>query len=147
MLAIAEQRRLKDLVELREDGFGGTGLFAKVRIERGLCLQYFGEYISVEEARRRYPDLREAKYVLQHQRTRVDAAAMPEALARYVNHRRRRPQLAQTVSSMEVHALSPFVQFEQVLTIEAGDQIFVNYGREFFLDDNGQIIDRGFNYE
>jgi len=72
---------------------------------------------------------------------------MPEALARYVNHRRRRPQLALTVSSMAVHALSPFVQFEQVLAIDAGDQIFVNYGREFFLDGNGQLIDRGFNYE
>ena len=48
---------------------------------------------------------------------------------------------------MAVHAPSPFVQFEQVLTIEADDQIFVNYGREFFLDGNGQLIDRGFNYE
>ena len=63
---------------------------------------------------------------------------MPEALARYVNHRRRRPQLAQTVSSMEVHALSPFVHFEQVRMIEAGEQIFVDYGKEYFVDAQGR---------
>ena len=96
---------------------------------------------------RRYPDPSMARYVLEHHRVRVDAAVMPEALARYVNHRRRRPQLAQTVSSMEVHALSPFVHFEQVRMIEAGEQIFVDYGKEYFVDAQGQPIERGFNYE
>jgi hypothetical protein len=147
VMALTERHRWRDVVELRDDGFGGTGLFAKVRIDQGLSLQYFGEYISVKEADRRYPDPSMARYVLEHHRVRVDAAVMPEALARYVNHRRRRPQLAQTVSSMEVHALSPFVHFEQVRMIEAGEQIFVDYGKEYFVDAQGQPIERGFNYE
>ena len=33
-----------------------------------------------------------------------------------------------------MHALSPFVHFEQVRMIEAGEQIFVNYGKEYFVD-------------
>ena len=122
-------------------------MVAKASIDSGLVLTYYGEYISVDEARRRYPDPSSAHYVLEHQHTRVDASSMPEALARYVNHRSHRPQLALTISSMEVHASSPFVLFEQVRRIEAGEQIFVNYGREFFIDDNGRDIDRGFAYE
>ena len=101
-LALAERLKWSDRVELRDDGFGGIGLFAKTSITRGLVLTYYGEYISVDEARRRYPDPSSAHYVLEHQHTRVDASSMPEALARYVNHRSQRPQLALTISSMEV---------------------------------------------
>eukprot|EP01043_Picozoa_sp_COSAG02_P049756 COSAG02_NODE_5031_length_4712_cov_3.859961_2_plen_213_part_00 len=49
-------------------------------------VMYFGESISAEELRRRYPREVDAQYVMQLFTVYVDAACLPEALVRYVNH-------------------------------------------------------------
>ena len=54
-LAREERQRLMNLVEVRPDGLGGHGLFARQDIETGLRLMYFGETIDAKELRRRYP--------------------------------------------------------------------------------------------
>ena len=40
----------------------------------------------------------------------------------------------------------PYIIFEQRRPIAEGQQLWVNYGRDYFLGQNGEPIDRGFDY-
>ena len=106
---------------------------------------YFGETISEDELQRRYPHEDQAKYVMQRLRVYVDAAHLPEALARYANHSSRHNQLVLTMDSQQ-HGQEPFIVLEQRRPIEAGQQIWVNYGTGYFRSRDGTPIDRGFDY-
>jgi hypothetical protein len=76
----------------------------------------------------------------------VDAQHMTEALARYVNHNSsRRCQMILTVDSQR-QSDEPYIIFEQRRPIAAGQQIWVNYGKDYFIGKHGDPIDRGFGY-
>ena len=44
------------------------------------------------------------------------------------------------------HGQEPFIVLEQRRPIEAGQQIWVNYGTGYFRSRDGTPIDRGFDY-
>jgi hypothetical protein len=74
-----------------------------------------------------------------------DAQDMTEALARYVNHSSHNGQMVLTVDSQR-QSDEPYIIFEQRRPIAEGQQLWVNYGRDYFFGQNGEPIDRGFDY-
>lgn len=144
-LAQLERQGLSQLLEVRADGFGGQGLFALRSIPAGLRLTYFGETINETDLRRRYPNESDALYVMQRLNVYVDAQDMTEALARYVNHSSHNGQMVLTVDSQR-QSDEPYIIFEQRRPIAEGQQLWVNYGRDYFFGQNGEPIDRGFDY-
>jgi hypothetical protein len=55
------------------------------------------------------------------------------------------PKMVLTVDSQR-QSDEPYIIFEQRRPIAEGQQLWVNYGRDYFFGQNGEPIDRGFDY-
>jgi hypothetical protein len=98
----------------------GLGLFTNVSIERGtFIIEYIGEVISQEEADRRL-----GRYLFAISAHRVIDGSSRENLARYINHACR--------PNTESDIISRRVLFFAKRRIQAGEELTVDYGPEYF---------------
>ena len=107
----------------------GRGLFAKQRIEAGDTIgDYTGEVI--DEAEFYNPARPFSAYVLWVCRTHIIVGEGPKAnYTRYINHSDE-PNAYLTVSFRWKSA-----RFRALHTIEAGDEIFFDYGEDYWQDE------------
>lgn len=101
-------------------GVNGLGLFAKVDIKKGDCIiEYVGEIITEDEANRRG-----GKYLFQTGRNRHIDGKDRSNTARYINHACR-PNAESDIKKGRVF-------ISAVKNIKAGEEIFYDYGKEYF---------------
>ena len=124
-LADEEKERLATVVEIRDAGAMGEGLFALQDLEPGeLQLSYFGKHYAGES---RYLDdfpNDDAANVMELQGEYFDATPV-DSLARRVNHR--------VPGNMEFidDEINPYAQLELIAPVRAGEQLFVDYGPSY----------------
>jgi SET domain-containing protein len=103
----------------------GLGLFATQPIRRGTwLLEYTGEMISDAEAARR--EDRGARYLFEIN-TRWTVDGYPRAnIARYANH--------SCKPNMEVEIVRKRILLRTIRSIEPGDELTYNYGRDYLAN-------------
>lgn len=139
-MAAAEAELVGDMVREAPDPHGGTGLFAVRDIApRELALIYMGQVLTERQLYRRYPDGNPVYVMATHADRYVDAAKVLSLAAR-INHTSRRPNARFTLSD------SFFPTLTNTRAIKAGTEIRVNYGKEYFMSDDGTSANRGFDY-
>lgn len=97
----------------------GLGLFAAKPILRGQCVvEYTGEVVSDDEA-----DKRAGKYLMKIDKKRTIDGSPRTNLARYINHACK-PNCVYYLEGGRVRAYA-------LRKIEAGEELTVNYGKEY----------------
>jgi hypothetical protein len=98
----------------------GLGLFTDAPIQRGtFIIEYTGEVISTEEADRRL-----GRYLFAISSRSVIDSSSRENLARYINH--------SCKPNTESDVISRRVLFFAKRRIRAGEELTVDYGKEYF---------------
>ena len=130
-LADEEKERLADIVEIRDAGPMGEGLFALQDLQPGeLQLSYFGQHYAGES---RYLDdfpNDDAMNVMELQGEYFDGTPI-DSLARRVNHR--------VPANMEFldDDINPYAQLELIAPVRAGQQLFADYGPTYAYSTHG----------
>ena len=124
-LANEEASRLATVVEIRDAGPMGEGLFALRDLQPGeLQLSYFGKHYAGES---RYLDdfpNDDAVNVMELEGEYFDGTPV-DSLARRINHRA--PGNMEFVND----ETNPYAQLELIAPVRAGDQLFVDYGPSY----------------
>lgn len=140
IMAAAEAELMSDMVRGAPDAHGGTGLFAVRDIApRELALVYMGQVITENQLYHRYPDGNPIYVMATHTGRYVDAAKVLSLAAR-INHASRRPNSRFTLSD------SYFPTLTNTRAIKAGAEVRANYGKEYFISEDGTSANRGFEY-
>ena len=130
-LAAQERINLDDLVEIKQAGSMGEGLFAKVDLEPGeLQLSYFGKhYANEQQYLEDFPD-DDAVNAMEIRGEFFDGTPV-DSLARRINHR--------VPGNMEFVAddTNPYVQLVLKAPVKKGEQLFVDYGKAYPYEDHG----------
>ena len=134
-----------DTVEVRADAWGGLGLFAKREIGCDeLYLRYFGRIMTHAQLSRRYPD-GDHRYALIYSGGSmfIDAASVM-CLAGRANHAAHNPKNGDRQGANAViHRYDPdrdyFPYLTNVKPLRPGDQIFVDYGEQYFVGSNREF--------
>ncbi len=103
----------------------GLGLFATERIKkRTFIVEYKGPWLTTEEADKL--EARGSRYLYEiNSRWTIDGSSRMN-IGRYANHSCR--------PNAESHRLNGKVVLRAIKTINAGDEITYNYGRDYFLN-------------
>lgn len=110
----------KDLAVKR--GVNGLGLFTKVPMKKGECIiEYIGEVITEAQANERG-----GKYLFQTSKNRHIDGTTRKNIARYINHSCR--------PNCEVDIIRGRVFIYTKRKIEPGEELFYDYGKEYFDD-------------
>ncbi|TVP79940.1 MAG: SET domain-containing protein [Puniceicoccaceae bacterium] len=126
-----QRTRTSDDFEIRPSTIegAGLGLFARVRIREEETIGYYTGYI-ISEKEFYDPERPFSAYVLWVSRNHIIVGEGPEAnYTRYINHSDTPNAFLVTSSRWKT------ARFEALRTIEAGEEIFFNYGEDYWEDE------------
>lgn len=113
---------------------GGKGLFATRGFGKHDYISlYSGEFLTEEEYRARYPDLK-AEYCLyiNQMQCYVDAISKQSCVARWINHATKRKEANTEFINYVTNGIY-LVLIQTTREIAAGEELFLSYGPEFEL--------------
>lgn len=126
----------------------GNGLFTTSYIRKGdLIVQYKGENLTWKACVKRYgKDVNLAKYLyFVSDKNCIDAQNTPHELARYANDAngfRKHPKYSNNADYTNVRGV-PYIIANR--NINPGEEIFVDYQREYWEAIEEELIERGIN--
>mmetsp|Transcript_1773 Transcript_1773/g.5006 ORF Transcript_1773/g.5006 Transcript_1773/m.5006 type:complete len:218 (-) Transcript_1773:80-733(-) len=144
-VAWTEPLAIGDGVEVKASSGKGEGLFATRTLPKGtFVMDYLGEVMSDDEVNERYPNLLDARYLLELrgvwglEPTYVDAVAKDKSnLGRYINHAGRASNLRKARQRWPSRVLRFYARRD----ILVGEELSFDYGDDYWIGREAERLD------